>query len=140
MHRQLNQLGMHALANVVSQSVRQEREREIEAARVNPEVALIMREDREAQERDMLIARMKAEQMSAAEKKKQKTMQNLQEEQDKTMKAKAALEKASTVVESMGALKRFPLPDMGYGHPQGGTRQHCANRRECRIFAGRSGQ
>ena len=50
--------------------------------------------------------------------------------QQKLQEKKAALARASSVVESLNALKRWTAEDFGQGNARGGTKAHAANRLE----------
>ena len=58
------------------------------------------------------------------------TLNDQQSEQQVLQDRKAQLARASSVEESLSALKRWTAADFGQGHPTGGTRAHAANRLE----------
>ena len=55
-------------------------------------------------------------------------MKQLREEQLALEQRQLALHKASTVYESMAAVKSFDAADLGQGHDRGGTAEHARNR------------
>ena len=57
-----------------------------------------------------------------------KTIKGMRAEQEALHQRRLDLQRASTVVESLTALKCFEIADLGQGHAAGGTAEHIRNR------------
>ena len=99
-------------------------------ARVSPPVRLAFAAAEEEAERRELRVREEARFCDAVTARAKRTLEDLLREQDSLQKRKAELARASSVEESLQALKRWTAADFGQGHKQGGSRVHIANRRE----------
>ena len=82
----------------------------------------------EEAQRQAMRKRAYVERNLAKDAKARRTLKDLQREQQALQERKAQLARASSVEESLRALKRWTAADFGQGHPKGGTRAHAANR------------
>ena len=100
------------------------------ASNVPDDLRLALADAEEVASRDALRRKALLARDLAADAKARQTLRELQREQRALQKRKEDLAKASSVEESLRALKRWNVSDFGLGHPLGGTRAHAANRRE----------
>ena len=97
--------------------------------RTNSAVAAAMIAEREHELMETVRQRAVSTMSLRDNQKRLKTIKKLKEEQAACEQRRLALHKASTLVESLRALKSFDTADFGQGHKTGGTRQHATNRR-----------
>ena len=97
---------------------------------MSPPVRLAFAAAEEEAERRELRVREEARFRDAVTARAKRTLEDLLREQDSLRERKAELARASSVEESLRALKRWTAADFGQGHLRGGTRAHAANRRE----------
>ena len=62
------------------------------------------------------------------DRKRKLTIKELVHQQEELQQKRVALQKASTIVECLQAVKSYDLVDLGQGHAKGGTREHHHNR------------
>lgn len=127
---QLEQAGADALANSVRATIHQESKRMRNVSSVPDDLRLALADAEEEASRDALRRKALLARDLAADAKARQTLRELQREQRVLQQRREALAKASSVEESLRALKRWSVADFGQGHPQGGSRAHAANRRE----------
>ena len=127
---QVEQAGVENVANTVRQAIHTESKRLKDAARVNPQVRRAFADAEDDAERRALRKRAYVERNLAEDARAKQTLNGLLREQQKLQERKAQLARASSVQESLDALKRWTAADFGQGHPRGGTKAHAANRLE----------
>ena len=127
---QVQNVGVENVANTVRQAIHSEKKRMKDAARVSAPVRRAFAEAEEEAERRALRERAHVQRRDAESARAKRTLQDLLQEQEALQERKASLARASSVQESLRALKRWDAADFGQGHQRGGTRAHAANRKE----------
>ena len=127
---QVEQAGVEAVANTVRRAIHAEQKAMKDVARSCVPVRRAFAEAEEEAERRALQERAVVERRVAESARAKRTLKELLREQEALQVRKAELARASSVEESLRALKRWTAADFGQGHPGGGTRAHAANRRE----------
>ena len=127
---QVEQAGADKVANTIRQAIHAESKKLMDVAHVPAEVRRAFMDTHEEAERRSLRKRAYVERNLAEDARAKQTLKDLQREQQVLQDRKAQLARASSVEESLSALKRWTAADFGQGHPTGGTRAHAANRLE----------
>ena len=112
----------------VQNAIVQEERRASGRKQENPEVAAAMRS---AQEHELALEAKRRASVELALRegeRAKKSLKTIREEQAKLEKQRMALHRASTLVESMNALKSFDTKDLGHTHRRGGTAEHVRTR------------
>ena len=125
---QLKPLNCDALLVQVEKALHLEVRRSRGRAQTNPNVARAMLQEREMELED--YARRNAREAAARKQNdlRLKTIKDMRAEQEALHQRRLELQRASTVVESLSALRSFEIADLGQGHPAGGSAEHIRNR------------
>ena len=125
---QLKPLNCDALLVQVEHALHLEVRRSRGRAQTNPNVARAMLQEREMELED--YARRNAREAAARKQNdlRLKTIKDMRAEQEALHQRRLELQRASTVVESLSALRSFEIADLGQGHPAGGSAEHIRNR------------
>ena len=127
---QVEQAGAESIANRVRQAIHSEKKKMQDVAHASESVRQAFAVAEEEAERRALREREETRVQDAVTVRAKRTLEDLLREQEVLRERKAELARASSVEESLRALKRWTAADFGQGHPRGGTRVHAANRRE----------
>ena len=125
---QLKPLSCDSLIVQVQNALHLEERRSRGRAQTNRKVARAMLQEREMELED--YARRNAREAAARNQNdlRMKTIKGMRAEQEALHQRRLDLQRASTVVESLTALKCFEIADLGQGHAAGGTAEHIRNR------------
>ena len=127
---QLQQAGVDHVANSVKSAIHQESKRMRSNSLVPDELRAAFADAEEEASREAKLRQALVSRDLAADAKARKTLKDLRQETRALQQKKEDLAKASSVEESMRALKRWDVSDFGQGNEKGGTKAHAANRRE----------
>jgi hypothetical protein len=97
-------------------------------ARVHPDVANAFLQDQDDSRIRELRNRLSVQKAMHEDAQHKVTIKELVRQQDLLRQRQEELRRASTVVECQKALKSWETKDLGQGHPNGGTKEHCRNR------------
>ena len=121
---QVRAVGQDALAATVSHAIVVQERRCRGTKRASDAVARAMVGNYTSAVADVAAARTIVAKADSEAKRTRRTVRQLQEEHDRLQAARVALQKASTVVECLDAVKKFETGDLGQGHLTGGTAEH----------------
>jgi hypothetical protein len=125
---QVVSVGHDALAATVSHAIVVQERKCRGTKRSSDAVARAMEENYTSAVAGVAAARTIVAKADFEAKRARRTVQQLQGEHDRLQAATVALQKASTVVECLDAVKKYETEDLGQGHLTGGTAAHRANR------------
>ena len=126
--QQVQAVGQDALAATIINAVHAEERKAHGRKRSSEEVARAMVANHCAEQRDVDGARSIVALAEAEAKRTRRTLKSLRDEHDRVFTARMALQRASTVVECLQAVKTFDAGDLGQGHQKGGSAEHVRNR------------
>jgi hypothetical protein len=127
---QVEAAGMDTLAATVVNCLRAEERKAYGRCQPNPAIARAMLANRQAESDAIVVGQSIVQAAVAAADRQRRHLAALAAEENRLAAQSAAMRKASTALESVRALRRFDIADLGQGHPQGGTRQHVEHRLE----------
>jgi flavin-binding protein dodecin len=125
---QVRAVGQDALAATVSHAIVVQERKCRGTKRASDAVAQAMVGNHASAVADLTAAQTIVAKADAEAKRTRRTIRQLQEEHDRLQAARLALQRASTVVECLDAVKKFETGDLGQGHVSGGTKEHFKNR------------
>jgi hypothetical protein len=127
---QVEAAGMDTLAATVVNCLRAEERKAYGRCQPNPAIARAMLANRQVESDAIVVGQSIVQAAVAAADRQRRHLAALAAEENRLAAQSAAMRKASTALESVRALRRFDIADLGQGHPQGGTRQHVEHRLE----------
>ena len=127
---QLNRVGADGVSATLQHAVDAEEKRMRCSKRVSPDVCVAFAREQERDHQEFLQRREKIRSEFAKDKVHKLTIAQLIKRGQELYDKRIELQKASTSVECMKALKRWNADDLGQGHIQGGMKQHFKNRAE----------
>jgi hypothetical protein len=125
---QVRAVGQDALAATVSHAIVVQERRCRGTKRASDAVAQAMVGNHASAVADVAAAQTIVAKADAEAKRTRHTLRQMQEESDRLDKARFALQKATTVVECLDAVKKFETSDLGQGHVTGGTKENFKHR------------
>ena len=126
--QQVQAVGKDALAATIHNAVHAEERKAHGRKRSSEAVAQAMVANHHAEEREVDGARSIVALAEKEAKRTRSSLKQLREEHDRIYAARLALQRASTVVECLEAVKTFDAADLGQGHAKGGSAEHVRNR------------
>ena len=127
---QVKRVGADGVSATLQHAVDAEERRMRCSKKVAPDVCVAFAREQEREHQEFLQRREKIRAEFAQDKERRLTIAQLIKRHQALYDKRMQLQKASTTVECMKALKRWNASDLGQGHLQGGTKQHAKNRAE----------
>ena len=121
---QVRQVGADGVSATLQHAVNAEEKRLRCSKRVAPEVGLAFAREQEREHLEFLRRREQVRAELERDRERRQTISELIKQQKQLYDKRMQLERASTTVECMNALKRWNAMDLGQGHVQGGSRLH----------------
>jgi hypothetical protein len=125
---QLKPLSCDALIVQVQNAVHLEEKRSRGRAQTNRNVARAMLQEREMELADYATRDAREAAAHKQSELRLETIKDMRAEQEALHQRRLELQRASTVVESLTALRSFEIADPGQGHPAGGSAEQIRNR------------
>jgi vacuolar-type H+-ATPase subunit I/STV1 len=125
---QLQAIGNLRLEAEVHLAIQHEEKRTRHLRRQDPGIARHWTTEMESRRLEQLRQRHAVERDFETDRTRKLTIKEMMRQQAEVEQKRLALQKASTLVECLQALKSYDLDDLGLGHPQGGDKNHLASR------------
>ncbi len=127
---QLRTAGQDRLLIAVEAAIHAEERRAHGRGQADPAIAAALVRSRDANLSMVMDGRSLLEKLAEERKRNQASLAELRKEQARLDDQRAALQRATSVVECFNTVKSFDAADFGQGHPRGGTREHKRTRME----------